>query len=145
MRIQCPACGTEVKTHRETEPDERVSCPHCGNSFPPARDSGDVGGQASPTATAIQLLSVLVILVGAAALAIYVYQMRERARNNDLGAGRDGPIRLAPPPAKGSELALGTHLGYLAPEIEGEDIDGRRFKLSDYRGKVVMLDFWGNW
>ena len=32
-----------------------------------------------------------------------------------------------------------------APEIEGEDISGKSFKLSDYRGKVVMLDFWGNW
>jgi hypothetical protein len=32
-----------------------------------------------------------------------------------------------------------------APEITGEDIDGVTFKLSDYRGKVVVLDFWGNW
>jgi peroxiredoxin len=36
-------------------------------------------------------------------------------------------------------------IGKVAPDIEGEDIDGRRFKLSDYRGKVVLLDFWGNW
>jgi hypothetical protein len=33
-------------------------------------------------------------------------------------------------------------IGKEAPEIEGEDQDGRRFKLSDYRGKVVLLDFW---
>jgi hypothetical protein len=36
-------------------------------------------------------------------------------------------------------------VGKPAGEIEGEDIDGKRFKLSDYRGKVVLLDFWGNW
>jgi cytochrome oxidase Cu insertion factor (SCO1/SenC/PrrC family) len=36
-------------------------------------------------------------------------------------------------------------VGQPAPEISGEDIDGVPFKLSDYRGKVVMLDFWGNW
>ena len=36
-------------------------------------------------------------------------------------------------------------LGDPAPEIDGEDIDGKPFKLSDYRGKAVMLDFWGNW
>ena len=36
-------------------------------------------------------------------------------------------------------------VGQQALEIEGEDIDGKPFKLSDYRGKVVMLDFWGNW
>jgi peroxiredoxin len=35
--------------------------------------------------------------------------------------------------------------GKMAPDIEGEDIDGKRFKLSDYRGKVVLLDFWGDW
>ncbi len=36
-------------------------------------------------------------------------------------------------------------VGKPAPEIEGEDIDGVKFKLSDYRGKVVRLDFWGHW
>ncbi len=36
-------------------------------------------------------------------------------------------------------------IGKVAPEIAGEDLDGRKFKLSDYRGKVVVLDFWGNW
>lgn len=36
-------------------------------------------------------------------------------------------------------------VGKVAPEIEGEDIDGKKFKLSDYRGKVVVLDFWGHW
>jgi hypothetical protein len=33
-------------------------------------------------------------------------------------------------------------VGKVAPEIEGADQDGVRFKLSDYRGKVVLLDFW---
>jgi hypothetical protein len=32
-----------------------------------------------------------------------------------------------------------------APEIAGEDLDGVPFRLSDYRGKVVVLDFWGDW
>jgi hypothetical protein len=36
-------------------------------------------------------------------------------------------------------------IGKVAPDIEGEDIDGEQFKLSDYRGKVLVLDFWGNW
>ena len=36
-------------------------------------------------------------------------------------------------------------IGKTAPDIEGEDIDGVKFKLSDYRGKVVLLDFWGDW
>ena len=36
-------------------------------------------------------------------------------------------------------------VGKVAPEIEGEDIHGKQFKLSDYRGKIVMLTFWGHW
>jgi hypothetical protein len=36
-------------------------------------------------------------------------------------------------------------IGKAAPEIDGEDLDGKKFKLSDYRGKVVVLDFWGDW
>jgi hypothetical protein len=36
-------------------------------------------------------------------------------------------------------------VGKPAPEIEGVDLDKVAFKLSDYRGKVVLLDFWGNW
>src|SRR5262249_22036128 len=33
-------------------------------------------------------------------------------------------------------------VGKVAPDIEGEDQDGKRFKLSDYRGRVVLLDIW---
>ena len=36
-------------------------------------------------------------------------------------------------------------IGMEAPDIEGVDINGTPFKLSDYRGKVIMLDFWGDW
>jgi hypothetical protein len=36
-------------------------------------------------------------------------------------------------------------VGKVAPGVEGEDLEGKRFKLSDYRGKVVVLDFWGHW
>jgi len=36
-------------------------------------------------------------------------------------------------------------IGRTAMEIDGEDIDGKKFKLSDYRGKVVVIDFWGHW
>jgi hypothetical protein len=45
------------------------------------------------------------------------------------------------------ELFAFRHLqpGKPAPDIAGEDIEGVKFKLSDYRGKVVLLDFWGHW
>ena len=36
-------------------------------------------------------------------------------------------------------------VGMPAPDFTTEDVDGVEFKLSDYRGKVVLLDFWGFW
>lgn len=36
-------------------------------------------------------------------------------------------------------------VGMVAPEMEGLDHDGKPFRLSEYRGKVVVLDFWGFW
>jgi hypothetical protein len=33
-------------------------------------------------------------------------------------------------------------VGKPAPEVEGEDQDGKKFRLCDYKGKVVLLDFW---
>ncbi len=36
-------------------------------------------------------------------------------------------------------------VGQVSAEITGVDIDGERFKLSDYRGRVVVLTFSGNW
>ena len=47
----------------------------------------------------------------------------------------------------GRELFEMQHLqpGKAAPEITGEDIDGKPMKLSEFRGRVVLLDFWGHW
>ena len=66
-------------------------------------------------------------------------QLRERIL-------RDWPtsfaaIELDPDRYKDNYLAVGK----LAPDFTSEDVDGTEFKLSDYRGKVVMLDFWGFW
>ena len=36
-------------------------------------------------------------------------------------------------------------IGKVPPDIAGKDMDGVAFKLSDYRGKVIVLDFWGFW
>ncbi len=36
-------------------------------------------------------------------------------------------------------------VGCTAPQLIGNDEDGQLFRLSDYRGKVVMLRFWGDW
>ncbi|MFH5185401.1 redoxin domain-containing protein [Paenibacillus sp. TAB 01] len=37
------------------------------------------------------------------------------------------------------------HIGSLAPDIQVTTLDGVSAKLSDYKGKGVILNFWGSW
>jgi hypothetical protein len=63
----------------------------------------------------------------------------------EYGDVKDGKTTLA----EASEPSLFEirflSVGKTAPDIEADDLDGTKFKLSDYRGKVVLLDFWGHW
>jgi len=65
-----------------------------------------------------------------------------------LAADKFGDVKLAGGGTVGAkaevELDDLLHLavGKIPPDIEGPDQDGNKFKLSDYRGKVVLLDFW---
>ena len=36
-------------------------------------------------------------------------------------------------------------IGQVAPEIEGTEVGGKKFRLSDCRGLVVLLTFSGSW
>jgi hypothetical protein len=48
--------------------------------------------------------------------------------------------------AEGFLFALDNlQIGKQAPDFEVTDENGTKFKLSDYRGKVVVIDFWGMW
>ncbi len=47
--------------------------------------------------------------------------------------------------AETSQPKVGTSIGEVAPDIEMADPDGNMIKLSDYRGKVVLIDFWASW
>lgn len=40
---------------------------------------------------------------------------------------------------------IGIDKGYIAPDFELTTLDGERVRLSDYRGKRVMLNFWATW
>lgn len=41
--------------------------------------------------------------------------------------------------------ANATAIGALAPELAFENPDGKILKLSDLRGKYVLIDFWASW
>ena len=36
-------------------------------------------------------------------------------------------------------------IGRPAANIEGEDVFGKKLQLADFKGKVVVIDFWGDW
>ena len=44
-----------------------------------------------------------------------------------------------------SEMGSGVREGQAAPPFKLRDLTGREVSLDQYRGKVVMLDFWATW
>lgn len=36
-------------------------------------------------------------------------------------------------------------IGMKAPDFSGEDVENKTISLSDFKGKVVVIDFWGYW
>ncbi len=62
-----------------------------------------------------------------------------------VALGADAPA--SPPAAKpaSKKMFAGPRAGELAPELLAIGSDGKELKLSDYRGKIVLLDFWATW
>lgn len=44
-----------------------------------------------------------------------------------------------------SEVKVGNQIGNMAPDFELTSLEGEPVKLSDYRGKKVLLNFWATW
>jgi len=47
--------------------------------------------------------------------------------------------------SRNHNAVIGDVRGKLAPDFELTSLDGKRVKLSDYRGKAVLLNFWATW
>jgi hypothetical protein len=58
-----------------------------------------------------------------------------------LAEGTEHAARIGAPIFEKQRLQVGMEV----PDIVAEDVDGVAFKLSDYRGKVVLIDYWGFW
>ncbi|MFI6448671.1 TlpA family protein disulfide reductase [Kitasatospora sp. NPDC050543] len=58
-------------------------------------------------------------------------------------AGADGQIGFVKSKGGRSTAAIGHRQD--APDISGTTLDGAKVALSDYKGKVVVLNVWGSW
>lgn len=75
---------------------------------------------------------------------VQVMDMTEMLEQQMGGLGEvGGAIEAAPQPQV--ELNTKIKAGEMAPDFTAPTISGDQLKLSDYRGKVVLIDFWATW
>ena len=79
------------------------------------------------------VLIVVIILV-----AVMIYAGVQNAR-------RSGYTAYATNSSSGQRLPAGDVKGKSAPDFSLSTLDGQSVKLSDYRGKAVLLNFWATW
>jgi thiol-disulfide isomerase/thioredoxin len=86
-----------------------------------------------------------VALIGVAVLAMFLWMVPNAAAREaqaacrGLKSGIDPANRVLCPSGGPCELPM------VAPDFTAKDITGKDVKLSDYRGKVVLLNFWASW
>jgi thiol-disulfide isomerase/thioredoxin len=93
----------------------------------------------------LRFLALPRLLVGAALLAglfaLLVFVLRP-------GGGEDAalpPARLLDAPAGPDGVSTGVHAGDLARDFEAPDLAGALHRLSDLRGRPVIVNFWASW
>jgi thiol-disulfide isomerase/thioredoxin len=128
---RCPACWAtqenRVRPDPEASPVGTVTCNACGAAF---QESDVYGGKydadssiPGPARGAKRNpLALVVVAVVAAAMLYFGFHMARR---------------LGPPPAI-------TKSGP-APDFTLQSLDGTNMRLSDLRGKAVLLNFWATW
>jgi thiol-disulfide isomerase/thioredoxin len=63
----------------------------------------------------------------------------------DRGAMAGLPPEARTPAARRGEASASNWLEIPAPVVPFRGLDGRPVSLADYRGRVVLLNFWGTW
>jgi ferredoxin/thiol-disulfide isomerase/thioredoxin len=77
----------------------------------------------------------------------------EAVAETEIRAGTDTPAETEAPasagtavpeaPAAAPDAPVGTEVGNLLPDFSTDLLSGETFRLSDYRGHVVIINFWG--
>lgn len=83
-------------------------------------------------------LAIVVVLLGLAGYAIYEQFWKEKvevADNQEQSTGDEKEVIAQ----------NGIEIGKVAPEFELSKLDGTKVKLSDLKGKKVIVNFWATW
>ena len=59
--------------------------------------------------------------------------------------GGDGGVVDLPVWLPSDAREVGSSIGHIAPDFDLETADGSRFRLSDWRGQPVLINFWASW
>ncbi len=108
-------------------------------------------------------LTYTLIAVGVLAIGFLIYIVVDRlsspevpavvqTQNGDVAASEtaitpkpettsDTPVDLA----ETTDIPIGIRMGQRAPDFLLQSLDDESIALSDYRGQVVILDFWASW
>jgi thiol-disulfide isomerase/thioredoxin len=120
---RCPKCGAPVESGRDGALGA-ATCEVCGASLSHSVvDGGNLGVSTPPSGGRGKRnpLALLVVAVVAAAMLYFGFHMARRS---------------SPPPITKSGPA---------PDFTLQALDGKSMRLSDLRGKAVLLNFWATW
>jgi len=127
----CPKCGAALENGESISPEAasgRASCDACGAALPQSDVTGgkpgDLSAPVPPPAQGGNRNPLALIVVGLIVAAMLYFGMH--------AARRSGPTS-------------GSTKSSPAPDFTLESLDGKSMRLSDLRGKAVLLNFWATW
>ena len=94
------------------------------------------GTDREPTALPRWIAAIIIGAIALASLAALLWPLLNRP-----GTVTDAGVIRAQIEADGAAGRIGA----LAPDFEWTDLDGKTLRLSTYRGKVVVVNFWATW
>jgi thiol-disulfide isomerase/thioredoxin len=117
--------------------------------------AADPPGPFRPLSARAAFLRLLVstVIIGAVLAALWLAGIISSSEEQSLVVSSGGtrktiqvqPANVGVETPNPGGLTVGLNIGNLAPDFEVSDIEGGRLRLSDFRGRAVLLNFWATW